>query len=51
MLILGVGVLVAIDVAILFLYDIIEGLRGNLEAQWFPNRENPQDLQGVSGQT
>lgn len=48
MLSLGVGVLIAIDVAILFIFDIIEGPRGKLEAQRFLNKEYPQDLQGVS---
>ncbi len=49
MLALGVGVLVAIDVVILLVYDVLEGTKGNLEAKRFQNRENQQDLEGVSG--
>ena len=43
---LGVGVLVAIDCIILLLYDAIEA--NNLGARLEPNRENLQDITGVS---
>ena len=48
MLLLGVLVLVAIDVGILLVYDVVEGSRGNLGATRFPNKEHLNDLQGVS---
>lgn len=48
MLALGVAVLVIIDIVILTSYNVVEGIRGNLVATRVANRENPQDLLGVS---
>ena len=48
---LVVCLLVAIDCIILLLYDVIEGVNGNLVAQLEPNAENPQDITGVRTRT
>jgi len=40
--------LVIIDTTILGLYMLIEGVRGKLEVERVVNRENPQDIIGVS---
>ena len=40
--------LVVIDISILGLYMLIEGVRGQLEATRVMNRENPEDIIGVS---
>ena len=45
---LFVCALVAVDVVILFIYTLVEGLRGNLEPMKVPNSENPSDTIGVS---
>ena len=47
MLALGVVVLVAVDVIILAVYNVVEGVRGNLSATRVFNRENPEDKTGV----
>ena len=43
-----VCVLVAVDVVILFIYTLVEGLRGNLEPMRVSNTENPSETRGVS---
>lgn len=48
MLALGVAVLVVIDVIILSVYNLVEGVRDNLGATRVQHRENPEDLVGVS---
>ena len=45
---LGVLTLVSMDVIILLVYAIVEGVQGNLTAVLVPNRENPRDIEGVS---
>ena len=45
---LFVCALVAVDVIILLLFTLVEGLQGNLEPSMVPNTENPSDTQGVS---
>ena len=45
---LFVCALVAVDVIILLLFTLVEGLQGNLEPSLVPNTENPSDTQGVS---
>ena len=45
---LFVCVLVAVDVLILFIYTLVEGLRGSLEPMRVSNAENPLDTRGVS---
>ncbi len=44
---LVVLVLVLIDLVILTIYMMVEGLRGNLEAERIPDRENPMEEVGV----
>ena len=44
---LFVCALVAVDVLILFIYTLVEGLRGNLEPMRVSNTENPSNTQGV----
>ena len=44
---LGVLTLVLVDLTILLVYTIMEGLRGNLTAKRVPNRENPRVIEGV----
>ena len=44
---LGVLVLVLIDVIILLVYTIVEGVQGNLTAIRVPNRENLMNVEGV----
>ena len=41
------ALLVAIDVIILLVYDIVEGVRDKLEASLVPHKENPEDVTGV----
>lgn len=48
LLVLGVLILVVFDLIILVVYTITEGFRGNLSAQNVPNRENYEDVTGVS---
>jgi hypothetical protein len=48
MLLLGVGVLVAIDIIILTTYTIVEHFHNNLSAELAPSKEHPEDLVGVS---
>ena len=48
MLALGVLLLVVIDLIVLITYTAVEGARGNLSAKRVPNRENPEDMVGVS---
>ena len=43
--------MVLLDIAILLVYMAVEGARGNLEATRVRNRENPDDVLGVSGLT
>ena len=38
----------AVDVIILLLFTLVEGVQGNLEPSMVPNTENPSDTQGVS---
>ena len=45
---LFVCALVAVDVIILLLFTLVEGVQGNLEPSMVPNVENPSDTQGVS---
>ena len=45
---LFVCALVAVDVVILLLFTLVEGLQGNLEPSMVPNTENPSDTIGVS---
>ena len=45
---LFVCALVAVDVVILFIYTLVEGVRGNLEPSMVSNTENPSDTIGVS---
>ena len=45
---LFVCVLVAVDVVILFIYTLVEGVRGNLEPMRVSNTENPSETRGVS---
>ena len=45
---LFVCVLVAVDVVILFIYTLVEGVRGNLEPMRVSNTENPSETKGVS---
>ena len=40
--------LVAVDVVILLLFTLVEGVQGNLEPSMVPNTENPSDMIGVS---
>ena len=40
--------LVVIDISILGLYKLVDGVRGQLEAKQIVNRENPEDMIGVS---
>jgi len=40
--------LVVIDISILGLYIFVDGVRGQLEANRIVNRENPEDVIGVS---
>ena len=44
---LGVLTLVLVDLTILLVYTITEGLQGNLAAIRVPNRENPRVVEGV----
>ena len=48
MLILGVGLLIVIDIAILFTYTVVEGSAGNLGPRLAENSENLKDEEGVS---
>lgn len=48
---MSVLVMVLLDIAILLVYMAVEGARGNLEATRVRNRENPDDVLGVSGLT
>ena len=50
---LGVAVLlmVLLDIIILLVYMAVEGTRGNLAVTQVSNRENPDDMQGVSGRS
>ena len=45
---LFVCVLVAVDLVILFIYTLVEGLGGNLEPMRVSNTENPSEIRGVS---
>ncbi len=40
--------LVLIDLVILTIYTMVDGLRGNLQAKRIPDRENPIEEVGVS---
>ena len=48
MLACGVALLVVIDVVILTVYSIVEGIKGRLTSSKIPNSENTEDLVGVS---
>ena len=48
MLALGVGFLVLIDLLILVVYTVVEGVQGNLEATRISHVENPEEKSGVS---
>ena len=45
---LAVLTLVLVDLTILLVYTIVEGVRGNLTTTRIFNRENPSDVEGVS---
>ena len=45
---LFVCALVAVDLVILLIYTLVEGLRGNLEPMLVSNTEKPLEKQGVS---
>ena len=45
---LGVALLVLVDILILLVYVIVEGLRGSLNAMLMENREDPSAEIGVS---
>ena len=45
---LFVCALAAVDLVILSIYTLVEGLRGNLEPMRVSNTENPLEKQGVS---
>ena len=47
-LVLFVCALVAVDVIILLLFTLVEGVQGNLEPSMVPNTENPSEIRGVS---
>ena len=48
MLMLGVGFLMAVDVIIIAVYMVVQGLMGSLEARLMANyEENPEDVEGV----
>ena len=47
MLILGVGVLIAIDLTILTMYIMGEGIRGTLDAKLVPHTERTSTTEGV----
>ena len=51
MLTLGVLMLVMIDLVILVIYTLVEGVRGNLSAVMAESMENPQDITGVKSIT
>ena len=40
--------LVVVDLVILVVYTMVEGIKGNLGAEKVENRENPIDTKGVS---
>ena len=44
---IGVLLLVLIDLAILILYNIVEGIQRDLTATEISNRENPMDVNEV----
>ena len=44
---LGVAALVAIDLTILVIYTLVEGVRGNLVAQRVPHKAKPTEIEGV----
>ena len=46
-LMLGVAALVAIDLTILVIYALVEGVRGNLVALEVPHKERPKNIEGV----
>ncbi len=48
LLAVGVGLLVLIDVIILVVYSLVEGVRGNLMAMRIPHIEHPEETSGVS---
>ena len=48
LLMLGVAVLVAIDLIILVVYTLVEGIRGNLVAKKVTHRQMPTTVEGVS---
>ena len=43
----GVLALVLVDLIILLVYTIVEGVQGNLTVIRVPNREYPMDMEGV----
>ena len=45
---LFVCALVAVDLVILFIYTLVEGVRGGLEPMRVSNTENPSETRGVS---
>ena len=45
---LFVCALVAVDLVILFIYTLVEGVRGGLEPMRVSNTENPSEARGVS---
>ncbi len=48
MLALGVALLASIDLIILTVYTLVEAFEGDLLATRISDRENPEDLIGVS---
>ena len=47
-LMMGVATLVAIDLTILVVYTLVEGIRGKLVITEVPHKEQPQIIEGVS---
>ena len=47
MLVLGVAALVGIDLTIIIMYMLVEGIRDNLKVKVVPHRERPVVIEGV----
>ncbi len=45
-----VMVMVLVDLVILVVYTVVEGVMGGLEAERLENEENPMDVKGVSAE-
>ena len=44
---LGVLTLVLVDLTILLVYTVVEGVQGNLTVDRIPNKEKPMSVDGV----